>query len=330
MGDYDWVAPLVSGIGSAVNSYATSEDASRTSQEAYEEMLRNLAERFGDYDRLGTAGYEQYIPEQLRPSALAGIQENPALRGAQQDTLAALQEMIESGGLTLADMKALNDVQRNLSQQNQARRKGIANSFAARGQLGAGAQLGMELDAAQDAAELANQRGEATAAQAQERRMSALMKRGDFAGKMSSEDYRRAKEAADAEDFINRWNASARNEGAKYRNTVRGQAFEDELSKARGKTSLTNSVNEATFGKGQDLAKTKRLQGQYRNNMLDTAGSAFGGVGKGDNGGAGGSSGGGYNSGSLDFDDYDAGDIGRGGASGAANGAEFVDEEEDA
>lgn len=274
--DYSWIGPLVSAVGSGINSYATSEQASKISQAAYDEMLRNLRERFGDYDKLGTAGYEQYIPAQLGRSALSGVQDDPALRQAQQETLAALQDVISSGGLTLADLKGLSDVERRLNQQNMARRKGIENSFAARGQLGAGAQLASELDSAQDAAELANQRGEATAAQASDRRMQALMRRGELARGMSGDDYRRQSEAARADDFISQWNASARNDGAKYRNTVRGQGFEDELAKARGKTSLTNSMNEAVFSKGQDKAKTQRLQGAYRNDLLKAGGSAFG------------------------------------------------------
>lgn len=274
MSDYSWIGPLVAGVGSGINSMMTSEEASKISQAAYEQMLAQLRERFGDYDKLGTAGYEQFVPAQLGASALADVAEDPALRLAQQETLAALKEVIDSGGLTLADMKALSDVERRLNQQNMARRKGVTNSFAARGQLGSGVQLAAELDSAQDAAELANQRGEATAAQAQDRRMQALMRRGEFARGMSADDVRRQTEAAQADDFIKRWNASALNDGAKYRNTVRGQAFEDELAKARGKTSLTNSYNEALGGQARDKVNTTTAQGAYRNDLLKTGGNA--------------------------------------------------------
>lgn len=274
MGDWDWVGPVAAAGGSFLNSTLTSEEASKISQAAYEQMLANLRDRFGDYDKLGTAGYEQYVPAQLGASALAGVEEDPALRLAQQDTLAALKDIIDSGGLTLADMKALGDVERRLNQQNAARRKGVLNSFAARGQLGSGAQLAAELDSAQDAAELANQRGEGIAAQAQDRRMQALMKRGEFARGMSADDVRRQTEAAQADDFIKRWNASALNDGSKYRNTVKGQAFEDELSKARGKTSLTNSYNEALGGQARDKVNTTTAQGAYRNDLLKAGGNA--------------------------------------------------------
>lgn len=272
--DIPW-GEIIGAAGSMLNSQMTSDKASGISQAAYDEMLRNLRERFADYDALGTAGYEQYVPATIGRSALSGIQEDPGLRQAQQETLAALKDIIDSGGLTLSDMKALNDVQRNLNQNNTARRKGLTNEFAARGQLGAGAQMAMALQGQQDDAENANQRGEATAAQAQDRALGATMKRGAFAGEMSAEDYKRQKAEADAADFIERWNASTRNDGAKYRNSIKGQAFGDGLAKARGKTSLTDSTNSAVFGKGRDAAGSVETQGKLRNNFIQSGTNAF-------------------------------------------------------
>lgn len=279
MGDYDWIAPLVGAAGSALNSSLTADRAGKISQEAYAEMLRNLQERFGDYDRLGTAGYEQYVPAELGKSALGGITEDPNLRMAGQETLSALKEIIDGGGLSLADLKANADTERGLNRNVTARRKGLANDYAARGQLGAGAQMAMDMDANQQANEQANQRGEATAARAEDRRLSAILKRGDVAQGMSAEDYKRQKEAAAAEDFINRWNASTRNDASKYRNTVKGMAFDDNLSKAHGKTALTDSLNKVTFGKGRDAAGGVETQGKIRNELIKggtNAASSFG------------------------------------------------------
>lgn len=273
MADVDWGQLVGAGL-SALNSYGTSEEASKISQAAYDEMLRNLRERFGDYDKLGDAGYEQLIPALLGPSAVSGIQDDPALRQAQQESLAELKSIIDSGGLTLSDLKGLNDVERVQNQNVTARRKGLANEYAARGQLGAGAQLAMDLDAQQNAAENAARAGESAAAQAQDRRTGAILKRGAMAGDMSAEEYKRKREAAEAEDFINRWNASTRNDAVKYGNTVKGQAFGDNLAKARGKTDLTRSMNDAVFGKGRDRAGAVETQGKYRNDMIKAGSNA--------------------------------------------------------
>lgn len=311
MGDFNW-AQFAGGLASGLNSYATSEEASKISQAAYEEMMRNLSERFGDYDKLGTAGYEALVPALRGRSALEDIQEDPASRLAQEQTLAELKDIIDSGGLSLADMKAMNDIQRNLNQQDAARRKGLANDFAARGQLGAGAQLAMALQGQQDAAESANQRAEATAAQAQDRRMGATMKRGDFARGMSRDAYGRDSNAAQAHDAINRWNADVRNDSQRYNNTVRGQAFEDELSKARGKTSLTNSMNEAVFGKGKDKAGSVETQGKLRNDFIKAGANAFGSGaqsnGSSSGGGGGSDASGGFDEGFSEDDEINYGD----------------------
>ncbi len=275
MADFSWIGPLVSAVGQGINSAGANNSATDDYLAAYEQMLANLQARFGDYDKLGKAGYQDIEAQQVGPSALEGIQLDPRAQLEQEAALAALSDLSDRGGLSLGDMKALNDIQGNLNRNTLARRKGLANDFAARGQLGSGAQLAMDMQAQSDAAMNANQRGESIAAQAQDRAMQAILEKGRMARSMGDDSWRRQAMAAQARDAIEARNAAARTDAGKYNNTIRGQAFEDELSKARGKTSLTNSINEAVFGQGQTKANRTLANANLTNAAIGAGGDAF-------------------------------------------------------
>ena len=70
MADNSWIGPLIGGVAKAANSYDAASKADADMQEAYRQMLANLAARMGDYDALGTAGYTDVAPQTLGPSAL--------------------------------------------------------------------------------------------------------------------------------------------------------------------------------------------------------------------------------------------------------------------
>lgn len=278
MADYSWIAPLISGVAKGINTNKTVDESQGISQAAYDEMLRNLQARMGDYDALGTAGYKDLTAQQLGPSALEGIQSDPAARAAQQESLAALQQLADNGGLSLSDLQALNEVQGNLNRNDSARRNSLSNQFAARGQLGSGAQLAMELQGQQQATQSANQRGENTAAQAQDRALQAILQKGNVARDMANDDYAHKSDAAKAHDLIEAHNAAARSGASQYNNSLRGQAYEDALAQARGKTSLTNSVNETLGGKATDKTNAVNAKGGYTNKLIDQGVTAFGGA----------------------------------------------------
>lgn len=275
--DYSWLIPLIQTGAKYLNSTTAADSANADMLGAYEQMLANLRERFGDYDKLGSAGYKDIVAEQMGPSAFEGIAPDLEARQAQQESMAALADLAANGGLSLADMQALNEIQRNLSRNDSARRQGLANEFAARGQLGSGAQLAMALQGQQQAAESASQRGESAAAQAQQRAMQAILQRGQMARGMGNDDYARKADAARARDAIEARNAAARTDASKYNNSLRGQAFEDELSKARGKTALTDSLNKTVFNKAGQSANTKLGTASMGNSLLDGLGNLGGG-----------------------------------------------------
>lgn len=290
MGDYSWIGPLISGVAKGANSSATADSAQGISDAAYAQMLANLRDRLGDYDKLGKAGYEDLKPSLLGPSALEGIAADPAARAAQQQSIAALQQLADNGGLSLSDMKALNDLQGNLNRNDSARRNALSNQYAARGQLGSGAQLAMELQGQQQAAQSANQRGESIAAQAQDRALQAILQKGQVARGMSNDDYGRKADTAKARDAIEARNAAARTDAGKYNNSLRGQAYDDALAQARGKSGLTDSMNQTIFGQAKSQGNTVLAKGGYRNDLIDQGSTLLN---KGTSGSSGGGSGGG-------------------------------------
>ncbi len=275
MSDIPW-GQIASGIGKGINSFDTGNKANSQMQAAYAEMMRNLRERFADYDNMGKAGYQDVTAQQVGPSGLEGMPEDLQSRQAQQEAMAALADISKNGGLSLADMKALNEVQNNLNQNDTTRRQGLANEFAARGQLGSGAQLAMALQGQQNAAMNANQRAEGVQAQAQARALQAILQKGQMASQMGNEDYRRKAEAARARDAIEARNAAARMDAMKSNNSYRGQAFADEMNKARGKTQLTGDMNKAVFGSGTQNANTTLAQGSAVNGGLDEGAALLG------------------------------------------------------
>lgn len=275
MGDYDWLAPLLTGVAKGATDIGTGLQANAQTQAALDEMLRNWKERMGDYDAIGDAGYKDVSPVLLGDTALAGIPQDAAGRQAQQEAMAALSELAQNGGLSLGDLKTLNDIQASLSRTDQSRRKGLANDFAARGQLGAGAQLAMALQGQQDAAMQANAAGESAAAQGQARALQALLEKGRMGRTMGNDQYARDAEAAKARDAIAARNAAARMGSMTANNAIAGQRFDDQMAKAHGKTSLTNSMNEAVFNKGAANKNTTKAMGGYANDLIDTGATAF-------------------------------------------------------
>lgn len=276
MSDYSWIGPLVGAIGKGINSYGANNAMTAEYQGAFDKMLQELQARFGEYNSLGKAGYKDIAPQTLGPSALEGIQTDPAARQAELEAMAALSDLSAKGGLSLGDMTALNEIEGNLNRNTMARQKGLENQFAARGQLGSGAQLAMALANQQNAAMNANQRAESIAAQAQDRAMRAILEKGRLGRSMSDADYARKAEAARARDAIEARNAAARTDAAKTNNAYAGQAFQDELNKMAGKTSLTNSMNQAVFGKGKAAATNIGANAMNTNSLLDAGSKAWG------------------------------------------------------
>lgn len=303
------------GVGSA-----GAQNANAITQDAYKAIIANLKDRFGEYQGLAPAGYKQIEAEKLGRSGLEGIQVDPQSRLDEQAAIAAMDNIAKSGGLTLADKAALDKLERTLSRNAGARNASIANQFAARGQLGGGQQLAMQLDAAQNATEHANEAGENTAAQAQKRAMDAVLEKGKLSHSMSSEDYARKARAAEAEDAIARFNASMSMDAAKSNNDTASRAYNDALHKLSGENAVTGNLNTALLGSGTANANTAAGQAFGAAGLVGTVGAAAGKALKGLKG----AGGGGSNSDSGEPNPDETG--GRGGAADLSGGSTDTEE----
>lgn len=201
-----------------------------------EQQRRILEKAMAEWGAIQAPELKDDTAEQLGPSALEGIQEDPRLREAQLASLGTLDDMIKGGGYTLEDRAALNRINAQQARRENAGRAQIANDFAARGQLGSGAQLAMSLQNQQDSANRAADAGLDQAAQAQRRYFDAVMARSKAAGDMSDRDYQREASKARARDLIQQHNAAARMDTRRYNNTLASQRFANQGTLASGRS----------------------------------------------------------------------------------------------
>lgn len=257
--------------------------ANGITQAAYASMLQNLQNRFNDYANLGPAGYKNITAQQLGPSQLGSIAPNAQDEAQQQEAISELQDIQNRGGLNLSDQAALDQIQAQLNQNNSARANATANQYAARGELGSGAQMAMDLANNQNAATTANAAGQSAAAQAQQRAMQAVLQKAQASRTMENDQYARQAAAASANDAIAQHNANYATDAGKYNNTLAGQSFQDQLSKLKGETTLTGDLNNTLLGSANGNANTVKGLAQGGSNLLGGLGSG------GSSGGSGGS-----------------------------------------
>lgn len=281
-----YINNAISNILQAGPAVAGNVAGNQAMQNAYAAVLQNLQNEMGDYSKLSTPQFQQLQAQQVGPSALASIQPNAQARGDEQAAINQLGDIANSGGLELSDRNALNQLEQTQSRNAQARNNSIANQFAARGQLGSGNQLAMELANAQNATQNANQQGESIAAQAQNRAMQAIMNKGAASRSMANDDYQRQRAAAEAADSIARYNSGLRTGAAQGNNALAQQGYQDQLQKLHGQTDVGNSLNTAILGRGNQTSANAVGMGNAVGSLAGVLGRG-GGVNGGVGGGAG-------------------------------------------
>lgn len=226
------------------------------------EQARILQKALEEYGSIELPALQKVMAEELGPSALSGVSANPEYVSAQKDALNTLAELAKSGGMTLADMANLNTIQNRLAHRESAGRQSIREGMQGRGVGGSGAELAMQLQGNQQAAQQAGERGLDIAGQAQKRALDAMLSRGRLAGDMRGQDYSERARAAEAQDSVSRWNAESRGRANMYNAGLSQQGFENKMRLTGAKQGLY----------GQQAG----LKGQ---NADDTRG-AFGGLGE--------------------------------------------------
>jgi hypothetical protein len=254
----DWMSliGLVTQVGgAALGSAVSGMDRAKALQ-----LIQQSYDAAGNLD---VPRLQKLVASTQGPSAYNDIKEDPEFRSQQASSDRALQDVVDSGGLTLADKAALNVIRNKIARTAAAGNQSIEANMARRGTLDSGAQLAMQLANNQSAAQNASEAGEFTAGQAQQRALDALRQRWSNANTAGNQDYERQSRRAQANDAIARANADILNTTNRYNQQLPVQQQSLQLGKL-------NAVNQA----GGNLAGA---YGQQAQNTQDL----YAGVGKG-------------------------------------------------
>lgn len=254
-----WIEMLTSILGAAAGEAASAMDKA--------EVLALIKSVRDDYGKIDVPKLQQLVLQKQGASRLGGIKDDPTYRAHQNAADAQSNDIISSGGLTLADKAALNAIRAKVARTESAGRHAIEQGMASRGALDSGASLAMQLQGNQQAAESANAAGADMAGRAQSRAYSAVQDRMRNAGQGLDRDYRRQSDAARANDAIEAGNVAIANTAARFNAGLPQQDFENKMTLAGAKAQPTYALA------GAHGAKAKDTQQMYQG-ISNTAGKA--------------------------------------------------------
>ena len=201
-------------------------------------MLANLQVQFAN---IPLPDLEEIEAQQLEDTALGGIKTDPTLEDAQYDALGQLGDISETG-LASADRAAMNRLANMTARRQKAGMAGIQQSMAQRGLAGSGLEYGARMQEAQDANQRLSEEGQNVAGDAAQRRMNAILARGDMSGRMRGQQYNEKSEAAKARDAIARFNAASRDSTNRYNQGQRQARFANQMQKTGAIANPTNAL----------------------------------------------------------------------------------------
>lgn len=138
---------------------------------------------------------------------MAKIAIDPKLKSAQMQALSNLSQQGKTG-LTLEDRAGINDIKRDVAQQEKGQRDAVLQNMAARGMAGSGQELAAQLEGAQAGADRASKQNLDIAAQAQKARQQAVLNSGTLAGNMENQSFGEQSAIQRAQDAINQFNTN--------------------------------------------------------------------------------------------------------------------------
>lgn len=146
------------------------------------------------------------------PSAMEGVKTDPRLQENQMASLAALEEIYKSGGMTASDQANLSKIQSQAETADRGRRGAIQQTMAARGMGGSGMDLLAQLQSSQAATDQMAQQGLDVGGMAQDRALQAMLQSGELSGSIRGQQFGEQSQVAGARDAINKFNAQNRNQ----------------------------------------------------------------------------------------------------------------------
>ena len=166
--------------------------------------------QMGRLDKIGLPELGEYVlenpelmglleTEQLDPSAMEDIEQDPRLRDMQMEALTNLQERADEG-LTAQDKYQMEELLGATAAQEMSQRKSLEQEMARRGMDSSGAALVAKLQGQQGSANNSREQAMQMAAQGQANRQNALSNLSSQAGQMGQQDFARQAQMASAKD----------------------------------------------------------------------------------------------------------------------------------
>lgn len=274
-----WIAPLVQ-IGTSMMGQQQAADAYNSQDKQARAMLAALNSiQLPDVEKqklllelpqiVGTYNPQLEQTYQLNPSAMEGVSTDPQLAQAQMNALQELQNIGQTG-LTAVDEQALDQIRRQVSQEDQARQASILQNMAERGVAGSGMELAAKLKSSQTAADRASQEGMKQAALALQRRMEAVGAAGTLGGQMRGQEFGEKSDIAKAKDIFQQFNVQNQ-QAVQQRNTA-----SQNMAQAQNLSEQQRVADQQAQLRNQQQQYNKQLDQQRYENELAKYGKEVG------------------------------------------------------
>jgi hypothetical protein len=136
-------------------------------------------------------------------SKLNDINVDPRLRQSEMDALSSLQNVSNSGGMTLGDRANLEKGLGEARNQYRGTTDRALQAMQERGMSGSGMELAARMQAGQGAGQMAANAGLDAAGAASNRALQALSQAGNLGSQLEQQQFGQQKDVASAQDLIN-------------------------------------------------------------------------------------------------------------------------------
>ncbi len=208
--------------------------------------------------------YQQLTPD-LYKSIMQGntnmnnINVNPEYAQKQQDTLSALNDIVQGGGLDAQGKAQYADMQQQLNAADKGRQGAIDQRMGMMGQAGSGMNLLQDLNSSQNASQNASQQGMDIQSQAMQRKLDALLNQNNIAAQMGQTQYGQQAQKAQAQDIINQFNTQNSNQNlaanAAMTNATNAANAANQYGAATANRGYNTGVNQYNQGTAQGVAQ---------------------------------------------------------------------------
>ena len=247
-------------------------DSLKKARRAYERIdVPTIDEQQIALEELASVG--ELTPEMLQalelgPSEMEMISTDPRLQASQMAALEKLGGLTE-GGLSDADIAALEEARRSVEGAQTAREQAILQDMQQRGIGGAGAELAMKMASSQGAADRQNQASLDMARTAQARILESIMAEADLAGSLRGQDFSEQAQIAAAQDAIRQFNMQNQQRVQDQNVGMRNQA--QQLNLAERQRLADSNVNQRNQ---QQMYNQGLAQQQFQNEIQKAGGVA--------------------------------------------------------